>query len=128
VVMLALFWSGMTINDLQLVAVLEQRPLFFGLSITLGIVLAFVTHLFVRRIVIKNILEKNQGLLMPGMSLSRALQLNTRNRHSIFRPEPVGWNFFQKKRLSSTAAKVDKLRQKMVDVIEKYPAHKKVAE
>ena len=128
VIMLALFWSGMSINDLQVVAALQQRPVFFGLSITLSLVLVYVVHLFVRRRVIENILEKNQGLLLPGMSLSRALKMNARSRHSIFRPEPVGWNFFQRKRLTTVATKVDKLRQQMIDVLEQYPANKKVVE
>jgi len=127
-IMMGLFWSGFSFNEQQVVAAVQLRPLFFGVTISLSLILAFLLHLFIRRVVIDRMMEQNQGQLLPGMSLSRALQRNTRNRHSIFRPEPVGWNFLQKKRLAAVAAKTDKLRQQMIDVLEQYPSNKKVNE
>lgn len=118
--MLMMLWSGVNFSADNLVAVIAYRPVFYTLSAVILISVLFVLHFLFRRRVISGMLEKNQKVLYPGMSMMRALLRNTRARHSIFRPEPVGWNLFQKKRLQHIASRIKVLREQMADVLSHY--------
>jgi len=123
-VALMLFWTGVKIDKQMLINVVEIRPIFYTLSTVIVVSLVYLLHQFVRKTVINNMLDKNLGSLMPGMSLSKALLLNTRGRHSVFRPVPVGWNFLQKIRLAKARSKIEKMRQQMIEVLDHYPSKK----
>lgn len=115
------FWSGVSVSRDLLFEFIQLRPLFLSLSVVFVIITAIQFHFFVRRRVIKTMLERNEETLPPGMSLLKALLYNSRIQHSIFRPDPVGWNIFQKKRVSSIKNNLKNLRLQVTEVLADYP-------
>jgi len=113
----AVFFSGGQFNEVVVMTALSERPLFYALSMVMVLVIGFFLHCVIRKKVINNMLDRNPGSLTPGMSMMRALQKNTRLRHSIFRPTPVGWNLIQKARLNAVVAKVERLKQQLSEVL-----------
>jgi len=85
-------------------------------------------HFIVRRMVLKSMLDKLEIKLPTGMSLVNSLKHNARMRHSIFRPNPVGWNIFQKLRLNSISNKLESLYEKLSNVMSHYSEDKKRVE
>ena len=120
----AVFFSGGQLNEAVVRSALIERPYFYALSLLMALLIGFFLHCFIRKKVITNMLDKNQNSLSPGMSMVRALQKNTRLRHSIFRPTPVGWNVFQKIRLNAVVAQVEKLKQQLSEVLSQNTADK----
>lgn len=121
-----LFWSGVSVSRGLLFEFFQQRPLFLMLSAIVVISASLQFHFFIRKKVIDKMVEKNEDKLPPGMSLLKALLHNSRIQHSIFRPDPVGWNLLQKNRLRSVASKVKGLREQMIKVLDDYPDFEKV--
>jgi len=113
----AVFFSGEQLNQTVVMSALSERPYFYVLAMLMTLLAGFLMHCFFRKIVINNMLDKNLNSLAPGMSMMRALQKNTRLRHSVFRPSPVGWNMFQKLRLNAVVAQVEKLKQQLADIL-----------
>lgn len=119
-----LYWSGVEFNSETYLGLIQQRPFSSILMAVLGIGLLVGFHFVIRRVVINNMLEKMENKLPPGMSLLKALIRNTRIRHSIFRPDPVGWNFRQRKRLKTITDKLVELREQLAGVLANYPDSK----
>lgn len=117
VLAVAVFFSGGELNKTVVISALSERPYFYALVMFMALVAGFLLHCFFRKKVINSILDKNLNSLAPGMSMARALHKNTRFRHSIFRPSPVGWNMFQKIRLNSVVAQVEKLKQQLTEIL-----------
>ena len=72
----------------------------------------------------KRLLNKLDNKLLPGMSMAGALRRNARFQHSIFRPDPVGWNFSQRKRLHTVTDKLTEIREQLSQVLSHYPDQK----
>ena len=119
-----LYWSGAGVNSETYLELIQQRPFFFILMMVTGVGLLVGFHFVIRRAVINNMLEKMENKLPPGMSLLKALIRNTRIRHSIFRPDPVGWNLRQRKRLQTITDKLVELREQLAGVLANYPDNK----
>lgn len=116
-----MFWSGVSVSRGLLFEFYQQRPLFLLLSAIVVISASLQFHFFIRRKVIDKMVERNEDKLPPGMSLLKALLHNSRIQHSIFRPDPVGWNLLQKNRLRSVTSKITGLREQMTEVLDGYP-------
>lgn len=116
-----LFWSGASMDKQVYLEFIQQRPVFFSLVMVSGAVVLMAIHFMIRRMVINRMIEKLEDKLPAGMSLSKALARNARGRHSIFRPDPVGWNFRQRKYLQSIIDKMTGLREQLTAVLENYP-------
>lgn len=119
-----LTWAGAGFDKQIYFEFIQQRPIFFALMIASGVIFLVGLHFVIRRVVLNSMLEKMEDKLPPGMSLLKALSRNARNRHSIFRPDPVGWNFRQRKRLQSIIDKITDLREQLASVLENYPDQK----
>ena len=65
-------------------------------------------------------IEKTEGKRPAGMSLIKSLIRNARIRNSIFRPVPVGWNFYQRQRLDAISNMTLILREKLAEVFDNY--------
>lgn len=120
----AVYVSGFGISMETFTGFFQQRPLFSILSILTSCGLLVGLHYVVRRLVMNNMLEKIEDTLLPGMSMSRALRRNARIQHSIFRPDPVGWNFNQRMRLNTISEKLGDLRAQLEEVLANYPDQK----
>jgi len=119
-VFLGLLRVGITPESEMLYGFVLQRPLFFTLTGILVVALVLQFHFYIRNRVVNNLLEKLDIKLPPGMSLKKSLLVNARLRHSIFRPDPVGWNLIQKMRLKTVVAKTAAIRQQLATVLDKY--------
>jgi len=117
--------SGVTLNRDLLANVVQERPYFYAISTVLVLLAGFLFHCFVRKRVIKNMLGKDINSLNPGMSMALALKKNSRLRHSVFRPAPVGWNMMQRIRLRAVTLQINKLKQQMAEVLSQYTQEKK---
>lgn len=111
------YWTGEGFASNNYIELIKQRPIFLSLIVSLVVIALFVFHFFIRRNVISNILKNLEDTLSPGMSLRNTLNYNTRVRHSIFRPVPVGWNYVQKQRIESISRKIIEIRDKLGDVL-----------
>ena len=119
-----MYLSGVTISMEALTGFIQQRPLFSSL-ITLSAIGAVIgLHFIVRHLVLKRMLDKIENKLLPGMSMAGALRRNARFQHSIFRPDPVGWNFSQRKRLRTVTDKLTEIREQLSQVLSHYPDQK----
>lgn len=121
VICAALYWTGTGFDKKTYLDFMQQRPLFSTLMVAGGGVLLVGLHFIVRQKVLNQMLEKIDSRLPAGMSLLKSLSRNARVRHSIFRPDPVGWNFRQKKHLQTIADKMTDLREQLDAVLENYP-------
>lgn len=119
-----IFWSGAGFNSDTFLQSIQQRPFFFGLIAVSGIGLVMGLHYVIRRVVLSNMLEKMEDKLPAGMSLQKALTRNARIQHSIFRPDPVGWNLRQRKRLQAITDILAELREQLSTVLANYPDSK----
>lgn len=115
-----LYWSGAEFDKAYYLDLIQQRPLFLSLSAIIGVAAFGSFHLFIRRIVKNNMIEAIEEKLPTGMSLIKALTRNTRIRHSIFRPIPVGWSFSQRQRLKAISNMMLLLREQLADVLDNY--------
>lgn len=120
----AVYVSGFSISMEAFAEFFQQRPVFTVLSIMTGVGILLGMHFLIRRLVMNNMLEKVEDTLLPGMSMSRALRRNARIQHSIFRPDPVGWNFNQRQRLNNISEKLGELRSQLEAVLANYPDQK----
>ena len=102
----------------------QQRPLFSTLVILTGVGGLVGLHYVIRRMVLNRMLDKMDDTLLPGMSMARALRRNARLQHSIFRPDPVGWNFSQRKRLNAISEQLTSLRKQLEEVLANYSDQK----
>lgn len=119
-----LFLSG-KLNSASVSELIQQRPIFFSLM-TLATVTAFISlHFSIRRSVLKNMIDSIEEKLPLGMSLKKSLTRNARIRHSIFRPNPVGWGFSQRLRLQSISDKALELEGRLSEVLSNYQDNKK---
>jgi len=116
----ALFLSGIKLSSTSVLELIQQRPIFFSLAAMASIVAFISLHFFIRRSVIKSILNSLEEKLPMGMSLKKALIRNIRIRHSIFRPNPAGWSSFQRHRLQSISNKALELEVQLADVLSNY--------
>ncbi len=116
----ALHFTGVGFDKNTYLNFVNQNPWISTGVISATVILFVVVHFIVRKVVLNNILNNLQEKLPKGMSLSNALIINTRIHHSIFRPNPVGWNLFQKLRLNAIIRKIENLRDKLSDVILNY--------
>lgn len=97
-----------------------ERPLFFSLSSMIVVAVLLIFHFFIRAKVVKNMAKNIEEKLPPGMSLIKALIHNSGILHSIFRPDPVGWNIKQRLRLKSIKSKTAGLHQQLEEVLANY--------
>lgn len=111
------FFSEFQLSEAVIMSALSERPFFYVLTMIMVLVAGFLLHCYIRKKVLNSMLNKNLNSLAPGMSMMRALQKNTRLRHSVFRPTPVGWNVFQKIRLNALVAQVEKLKQQLAEML-----------
>lgn len=115
-----LYWSGAGFDGGGYFELMKQRPVFFSLTAVTGIAVLVISHFFIRRTVINNILSDIEDEFPAGMSLLNALNFNVRIRHSIFRPTPVGWSFLQRQRIEAISQKLLGIRDKLADVLSNY--------
>lgn len=124
----SVYGMDVTLNPDIMLEYIKQRPAFYSfVSITL-LVFLLSFHFTIRRIVLQKLLDKLDDKLPVGMSLSKALSKNTGISHSIFRPEPVGWNMYQQKRLELISNKLQLLRDKLSVVLENHSEEKEKIE
>lgn len=116
----ALHFTGVGFDKNVYLDFLSQNPWISTGVISATVILFIIVHFIIRKIVLNNIINNLQEKLPKGMSLSNALIINARIHHSIFRPNPVGWNLFQKLRLNAIIRKIESLRDKLSDVILNY--------
>ena len=119
-----LYWSGFTFDGQQVLELIQQRPLSSLLIVLMGVSGLLVIHFIIRRRVILNLQEKIKDTLPLDMNLSHALTRNARMRHSIFRPDPAGWNLRKKKQLIMITDKLVDLREELAAVLVNYPDNK----
>ena len=117
----ALFFSGVSLNSVSVTELIYQRPIFFSLTAIAGVVMLVILHLYIRYSVTSILLKTIEEKLPMGMSLKKSLIRNMRLRHSIFRPNPVGWTFFQKRRLRKISDKSLELEVQLTEVLSNYP-------
>ena len=93
---------------------LEQRPMLSGLIVGGLVVALVVIHFAVRGWVARRIARSLPTREAFG-NLARAFLRNTRWRHSIFRPRPVGWHHFSRRLIERIRASADDYIQKLND-------------
>lgn len=117
--------SGNKLTSASVSELIQQRPIFFSLM-TIAAVTAFISlHFSIRRSVINNMIDSIEEKLPLGMSLKKSLTRNARIRHSIFRPNPVGWGFSQRQRLQSISDTALELEGRLSEVLSNYQDDKK---
>lgn len=124
VIISSVYLSGVSVTTESVSEFIMQRP-FFTVIATLSVIGVLTgVHFFIRRLVLNYLLDNIEDKLLPGMSMARALRRNARIRHSIFRPEPVGWNFSQRNRLKTITEKLADIREQLSLVLDNYPDQK----
>ena len=120
------FLSGNKLNAESISDLIQQRPVFFSV-VTVSAAITFISiHFFIRRSVINTILVSLEEKLPTGMSLKKSLIRNARVWHSIFRPSPVGWGFYQRLRLQSLSDKAIELEGQLTEVLSNYQDDKAI--
>jgi len=99
---------------------LFQRPFFYAAILILLFLSMVFLHFKIRSRVMRNMIDELDDSLPAGMSLVKALKHNTSILSSIFRPTPVGWGFFQKRKLTSISEKMEELQDKLGAVLLTY--------
>lgn len=115
-----LYATGIGLDKALFIESIQQRPFFYILFSIALLLSLFIFHFIIRRIILRSLLDKLDDKLPKGMSLSKALTNNARARHSIFRPNPVGWNYYQEKIMVSILDDLTLLREKLGTVLAGY--------
>lgn len=110
-------WSGVNVDGLFLSGFIQERPVFSAIFASAVVMIFLKMHFLFRDMAVSKILIKNKGLLPLGMSMLNALKINVKKRHSIFRPNPVGWGIVQKSRLKSIEAKMSELHSRLDKIV-----------
>ena len=108
-----------SIRNFQLEYLL-QRPFFYAVILISLFLSMVVFHFKIRSHVMRSMIDDLDDSLPAGMSLIKALKHNTSIYSSIFRPTPVGWGFFQKRKLTSISEKMDALQDQLGAVLLTY--------
>ncbi|RMG57888.1 MAG: dynamin family protein [Gammaproteobacteria bacterium] len=109
------------------VAVLEQRPMLAGLTAVGILALLVLIHFGVRGWVARRI-ARNLPTRESFGNVAQAFLRNTRWRHSIFRPRPVGWHLFSRRLIERIRASADDYIQRLNDRFANPSGHEKVQE
>jgi len=120
-IMTLMFYSlNFSLDKNTIYNTLLSRPFFYSI-IVVSVVFAFIVlHTLIRNKVAKKMLDDMNDNLPQGMSLTKSFSNNIKLKYSIFRPTPVGWNFWQQKRIHAVSSNLENLHDKLNTVLISY--------